>query len=260
MPILYVDTPDLREEAPDEAMALVARSQWRDWRTLRLSARDSAEYRIGINALAKRLAEVSDAVSETQIAREAEMADEPAIDEVVAAIGALLPEWLEAVLSDQVNEAQINATWRMYRERLQKIERSSGPASAKFATIQRLAKDELPIATRHLEYARVYASKTVELDPLVTSVLRLAEAHPDVVPLLQALRDGVEEAHRTILANDDEMHRNQVSASDWARRYIHVSKLFRSVAETFDRASDQVQEANEIVVGWATRLAALPRG
>src|SRR5215469_15861861 len=53
LPILYVETQGLSMESQDEAVALVARTQYVDWRATRLLEPASREYRSAVNALAR---------------------------------------------------------------------------------------------------------------------------------------------------------------------------------------------------------------
>jgi hypothetical protein len=59
LPILYIEMRDLSAENPDEAIALVARTQYVGWHTNRLLDAGSQEYRIAVNALAQRLLDMS---------------------------------------------------------------------------------------------------------------------------------------------------------------------------------------------------------
>lgn len=62
LPILYVNVPQLSEEAEaqpvDEVVELIAKRQWVDWRALRLEDEDSPDYRQAVHKLALRLAEI----------------------------------------------------------------------------------------------------------------------------------------------------------------------------------------------------------
>jgi hypothetical protein len=85
-------------------VSIVARTQFADWRDLRLKATDSPEYRSAVNKLALRIVKIEQEVTSALIAQEARLpADEPGVSETVDAIQKLLPAWQESVMGDPVN-------------------------------------------------------------------------------------------------------------------------------------------------------------
>ena len=64
LPILYVTVPGLSPESSDEAVALIARTQYADWRETRLQEAMSSGYRTAVNALAVRLLKSAEQVRE----------------------------------------------------------------------------------------------------------------------------------------------------------------------------------------------------
>lgn len=69
LPLVYVPVPDLSSDDPsDEAVALVARTQYVDWTELRLEDQDSPAYRRAVNALAARLVGIAHDASVTSSA------------------------------------------------------------------------------------------------------------------------------------------------------------------------------------------------
>ncbi|MFC4243549.1 hypothetical protein ACFOYW_09195 [Gryllotalpicola reticulitermitis] len=70
MPILYLDFPGVDEEEPaDEAVSLVKRFHWVDWRDNRFADVGSREYRLGVAEMAARLVEAN------RVAEHAEIVD-----------------------------------------------------------------------------------------------------------------------------------------------------------------------------------------
>lgn len=68
LPVYYVTVPELEtsEDPSDEVMAFVKSRNWVDWRSLRLTEPDSAEFRRVVNTLAERLATETERFSETE--------------------------------------------------------------------------------------------------------------------------------------------------------------------------------------------------
>lgn len=59
LPILYSDTPAIADsKSTDDLAQLVRRTQYEDWRALRLVARNSAEYRRAVNGMVVRIIEI----------------------------------------------------------------------------------------------------------------------------------------------------------------------------------------------------------
>lgn len=259
LPIRYAKVNDFTDQNADEAIALVARMQYVDWTQLRLSGSSSSEYRTAVNSLASRLADVASSVAEKQLSgelKEAELLDDddPGISELFTSINAIFPEWVDALQDYQVMMAQFNATWDIYSKRLNRAERS-GPASAVFSILQRLAVDELAIAERELSAARVYAAKTIELDPLVLAVARIGADHPSEKDAFADLRAGIKTAQDNRIDAAKYFENPEViSASDWAQQRAHISRAMRRLAQTWILYERTVKEANEIVEKWAEEL------
>lgn len=255
LPILYVTLPNFTADNPDEAIALTARMQYEDWRELRLFDRDSQEYRRAVNALAQRLADIASEVTVRQIDQEAQADDEHdvphGLGDMLVEIGPLLPEWLDAVETDPLVEAQFQATSRVFNEKLSKVQR--GPASARFAILQRQATEYLPIARRHLDLAEIYLSRTIALNPFVTKIVRIVEAHPDSLPLLADLEAAVHEAIQQI----GRQKRDGESAAAYARANAHVSRAMSTLADVWEKADRIVREGNQMVLQWETQLVSL---
>lgn len=257
MPIRYIPVPDLQEENPDEAVAIVSRMQYVDWIELRLADPEGVAFRTAVNAMASRLASLAAEVVDAQLSQEAAVAassppeGEPGMAEVLAEIERLLPAWHDAVIDDQVTKAQYQATDDAYTTRLDKLNRSGAPAGAKLALLYRQAGYELPIAEKHRDNAKVYSARTIELDPLVTPAARLGREHPDLKPLLSDVRAAVEEALSVIAKSGRE--RGRPAGEFWLER-AHLGRTVRTVGETFREAARYTGEANETVVRWGEML------
>ena len=106
LPLYYVETPVLEEDAEDELVQKIRQFQREEWRDLRLSESSSEPYRRGVNRLARRLACANKRAEEAASAARSE--DEPAAEEddpgererpaegtldQLATMEAALPEW-----------------------------------------------------------------------------------------------------------------------------------------------------------------------
>lgn len=117
LPIRYAKVNDLTEQNPDEAIALVARMQYVDWTRTRLAGSSAPEYRVAINNLAVRLAEVATVIVETQLSEELQEANtsgdnEPGLVDLFNQVSRILPEWVDANNANEIIVAQFEATWK----------------------------------------------------------------------------------------------------------------------------------------------------
>jgi hypothetical protein len=160
LPILYIETSGLSTESPDEAVALIARTQYADWRKIRLLEPRSREYRMAVNALAQRLLDTARHVAEIQLKRELDSDPEDngtdGVADIVTQVEALLPDWMEAVIVQKSVSAQIIAIWRQYQEHMEKLRRRKAQPSALLSTQIRMVQEMLPLAERSEEDSRVY--------------------------------------------------------------------------------------------------------
>ncbi len=270
LPILYIPVPDLEETNSDEAIALVARMHYSNWTELRLVDPMSEAYRHQIHDLAKRLSDLCESLGERQLAREGAVLEQVEQGQVpqdlqglLASIDRLLPDWFEAVQAGEVLDAQQRAVTETYNRKLRRLKASRSAHSAQLAVLMRWANDDLPISEQFLRHAETYASRTIQLDPLVHSVVSLAEQIPAAAPLLDTLRAGVEDAVRAIESSerkaaevrDDPEH--YMWMHDFARRNARLSRTWKQVGENYAREFVLIHEANALVAGWAERLGKL---
>lgn len=257
LPIRYAIVKDLSEDNPDEVVAMVARMQYVDWTQLRLQEPTSSEYRIAVNRLAGRLAKLTDDISERQLLTELQEVREPEDDELGLSdlferINEILPTWIQAIDDVQVDFAQLQATFEVYSERIMKAKRS-GPPSALFASLQRLASDEIPIAERSLQRAKTYMAQTIELDPLVLNAARIGEDHPADRALFADLHSAVLLAYKTYT---DSMIRppGTVDPETWTAQWVHTSRAMRRFNQVLAVYSQTVTEAHQIVATWVRQF------
>jgi len=259
LPIRYAEVKNLTEQNPDEAIALTARMQYVDWTKLRLKGTSSPEYRTAVNALAVRLAHLASTIAEKQLSDELKSIDpaeedaEPGLAEIFDQINRILPLWVETMEVYQVATAQHDATWAIYGPRIQKAEKS-GPASALFPLLQRLAAEDLPIAERALSQARTYAAKTIELDPLILAAARIGAEHPSEKSIFADLQAAIRLNQENRLKSDVRVNLGFETSLVWAQKRAHISKTMRRLAQTLALYERTISEANRIIQKWVEEL------
>lgn len=258
LPILYVETQNLSTESPDEAVALVARTQYVDWRTTRLLDPKSRDYRAAVNSLACRLLEIARSVAETQF--NLELSTDPeddgtdGITDLVAQIMAVVPEWLDSILDDRFNNAQAVATWDQFRQQFYRLRKAHAPASAVLAVQMRTAREMLPLAERAQREARVYVTRTIELDSLVSSLARLVSEHPDSFPLVMPIREAIDEAMVGVLENEVQKPEDYVLMEENFASMTHLGRIFQKCYSGWRSKNKIVDEGNSIVRRWDAEL------
>ncbi|MGW5579360.1 TIR domain-containing protein [Micromonospora chokoriensis] len=245
-PISYIDVDDLKENSSDEAIAIVARVQHADWRTLRLEGPASAGYRKAVHSLAKRLHQIEREAVEIQLARELDLkaVEEPGLQDLVQEIDSALPDWLKAVLGDKVNSAQMRATYDQHQNHLNKLRARRSPRSAILATQLRYGPDMLPLAERFRADAQAYMSRSSQLNPLIIKLWRHLENHPGSESLASHIFDGIAEAIENILEPAMKSGRTYLAS------VAHLSQTLQKVKQIYAQADVFAQQGNDIVAGW----------
>jgi hypothetical protein len=260
MPIRYVTVPNLTKENPDEAMALVSRMHYEDWTELRLAALESEVHRRAVNKLARRLADLAEEVAASQLDRERIEVEEggfaaTGLVDIIEQLGALLPGWRDLVQSDEATEAQYDAVDTVYTKRLLELSRQ-GRRGPWLATLHRLAQAQMPLATKHLEQAESFSAITIEMNPLVLSLVRaLEESGIEPPEFVAELRGAVSDALRVIDANEVRAaSAGKIDASVYWGQQAKLGRTFRELAEVQKDSLQYTYEANQMLVNWAELL------
>jgi TIR domain len=263
LPIIYAKPENFNRENPDKAVSLVAGIQYVDWQDLRLMDRNSHEFRSSINDMAKRLRRIANDVAERQLHHEVTSVDantngSDGVAELVAQIMELIPDWLGAVESDSVLEAQVEATWNTCMSRVAKLQRSHSPASAVLGAKIRTGKEMLPIAERASRASKIYLERSMQLDPLISSLARLLSSHPDSYELVTPVRSAVDEALENIHRGEETIKETEsVGRESIAERldeWRHLGRVFQQCSILIREEERQVLEGNQIVRRWDAEL------
>ncbi|MEV7758737.1 toll/interleukin-1 receptor domain-containing protein [Microbacterium sp. NPDC089180] len=257
LPVLYADVPALAEDSTDELMAIVAKTQYVNWQSLRLAHVDSEVYRQAVHDLALRIRDImseAQTASANQIARRSndQSADTDDALAAIASIESQLPAWLRAVEDDTVQLALYKAMSKNYEERRQKT-----PKQAQLALLHRRAKDALPIIERGRDLARTWSASTIELHPSVLIALRHAREHPSILdsltPFRQAVQLAVEQVEESLKPRE-----GKIWASDYWEHHNRLGGVFRQIWEVELESNRYRHEGNQLVLHWHQELANLP--
>ncbi len=183
LPVLYVDVPGLDEKSDDEAVALVARTEYEDWRELRLEDEDSHAYRKGVHRLAVRLAEISAQMASAEApAAELEGSTIPeaaeeqplGIVDILAEMEEAMPRWTAVVQGFPEVMSALSTAAEQAAHHIQLSDNAGKGFAGRLAAARNYAKAIEEPANRVLELGTKYASELVAVDPGVLTMIRLA--------------------------------------------------------------------------------------
>ena len=259
LPILYVETPGISLDNSDQAVALIARTQYVDWRNSRFMDTESREYRSKVHALASRLLEIAERVADNQLSRELNadsgVGTSEGIADLMEKMNALLPEWLDAVIGAKFGDRQFKATNEEFAARLNKLERAHSPASAILATQMRYGRELLPLIERYQERARIYIARSTELDPLISTLARLVLEHPEDWSLATPAREAIDEAMASIAENETDFNvKGHSLLRDDLEEMKHLGRIFQKCSAIVKDSERLVAEGNSIVKRWDSEL------
>ena len=263
LPLLYVKVAALEAEdaetSGDEAVALVARTQYVDWTTLRLEDERAAAYRSAVNDLAVRLVAINEELSGRAVPELRKQVNEddepPGFVEIMAETEAALPRWqgtiesFEPVLAE-INEATVEATAHMERSEAQ----GKGFAG-KLVAVRTLANRLEAPAARVLELGTTYSSELASVDAGVLTLIR------------RGSESAVSEEDRNALCSLFEAIRKYAQVSEQAteamRGYLtslqETMALSRALRPALQQISDgvrRVADAQAIVEEWVRQIDA----
>ncbi|HEX8053021.1 MAG TPA: toll/interleukin-1 receptor domain-containing protein [Thermoleophilaceae bacterium] len=224
LPLLYVEVPDLDEDSEDEAIALVAGTQYEDWRNLRLVDENSADYRQGVNRLATRLANISEEVADRpdplppqgRSTADGDADEGPGFLELLAEGEKALPRWERTITAFPDVLEEVATVTEGATDQMSESDARGGGFAARIAITRRLARELDAPAKRIAELGRSYASDLVAIDPAILTLLRWAEEDPDeaatpeaqefftsIQALAQASKEATKELKAFVTALDD---------------------------------------------------------
>jgi uncharacterized protein YukE len=186
LPLLYIDVPDMSPESDDEAVALVARMHYADWRELRLEDESASEYRRGVHELAKRLAEIGTrlvSVGASEVAEGPSGGDAedeaPGWVELLAAMEEAMPQWQATMESMTPVLGEIGNAMERAGAEVQQSDSRGGGFAGRLRVAAALGKALDGPATRFVELATTWASELVTVDAGMLTIIRRAAAGID---------------------------------------------------------------------------------
>lgn len=186
LPILFVDVEDLDEDSADEAKALIASTQYVDWRELRMADENSERYLQSVNALAERLVEITRnyAAKPTLIPSELPPNDEvgregdggPGLFDLIAEMEEDLPRWAETVQAFPGYIEEVGRITKSWGEQLAEANSAGKGFAHRVVLFRKMAAELDGPARMILNLGEEYASQLVGVDRGMRALIALASS------------------------------------------------------------------------------------
>jgi hypothetical protein len=278
LPLLYVDVPALRDEdVNDEALLLVARTQYENWTALRLEEEDAAEYRKAVNGLAQRLVQISREVASrplpdevvggeetpedtegTAAEKKATEADEGEDEErgtldILADAEEALPRWVEALTEITKALDEINELSQARAAELANADQAGKGFAGRLRVMRGLANDLEEPASRVSQLGTRYASELVNIDSGVLTLIRLGEEDQLDDETVEALCE-LFETIRVVAATSRE---SATTLSELSQTLHETGKFSRDLRAPLGKIQDglrNVRDGQAIIAEWLHQI------
>lgn len=215
LPILFVDVDDLEEDSTDEAKAIIAKTQYADWRDLRLTDEASEAHQRAVTELAKRLVRIGQEYAARPTMTPAEIAsiatdagtdagDTPGFLDLMAEMEAEIPAWIEAVQGLPEPIREIGTLVGDAAAEIQAADTSPKPFAQRILIVRKLADRLRDPAAKISRLGDEYATHLVGVDAGMRAFITQAEEEN----LNAATHAGVASLFNSVL----EMARNSRTA------------------------------------------------
>jgi hypothetical protein len=175
LPILFVDVDDLTEDSGDEAKSHIARTQYVDWRDLRLSDESSENYQRAVAKLAGRLVEIGreyarrptvipNPLDLLEAAADSDTSEEPGLVDLMAQMEGELPQWGETMKALPPAIREIGELVTAATADLDAANTSSKPFAQRVLVFRKLADNLQEPAARIAKTGEDYAAHLVGVD------------------------------------------------------------------------------------------------
>lgn len=270
LPILYVDVEGLSPDSGDEAMALVARTQYANWTELRLVEEDSERYRQEVNKLALKLRDVASDVGARAVVIPGEASrrdtathqhaidddlddDSPGLLDLVADAQPKMESWTESIsafgpVMDEINRLTEEATLK-----IQRGDQEGKPYNYRIVVSRELASQLVAPAEEMRRLADRYASELAGANPSILAMIRLVEASsddPEALPFICELFETIRGLVRTA-------RETAASTQQWADvlgQNAKLSKDLRPSMNMIRQALRGVLDGLSIIEDWEHQI------
>jgi hypothetical protein len=283
--VRYSPVDDLVPGSSDQAKAIAAATQYKDWSELRLVDESGAVHRTAINDLALELQQLmrevqaqpaEDAsgnvtpsypsehtdlvIRDTRSAAPSEAEPDDPYGDAISPIElvAELPErsaaWLDTMGELQDANNVINSKLKLGSADLTKANKLRNPFAAKLVVLKRVA-EELDGPTRAVEQVgEKYMRALLELDPSFRAMAEIAKAHISVSDADRKALHTAQESVRSMVAAAQEATKQVRFAIDSGRNLARMSRDLRPALKRYEAGSQNIIDGQSIIEEWSSLL------
>lgn len=274
MPLYYVDVADFGTHSPDEAVALIANSQYRDWREQRFLPASSVEYRKAVNEAAKAIASKAASTAlgtgteaaSTLMAESSEedltlVNDEPGYLDLVAVFETEMPGVADKLASYSAAMEDATAAMEASGLRVAEADAAGKPFAYRVVLAREMAQSLQEPAERMWKYAAEVFDGLGRVDPGVRAIILAAEEQQPTGDELEAVCSFFDEI-RQAARRTTEMATHARTAEQAMEGTAKLSKDLRPVIGKIRGAARRIADGEAIVSGWreAVEASSLPCG
>lgn len=264
LPILYITVQELAGEDPnDAAVALVAKTQYEDWRALRLEDENSPSYRQAINRLATRLADIASRIADTvhgepqqtTLEQEAE-AEDPGLLDLMAVAEEAMPRWQETIEQFPEEMEALTVAAAAAIEDMQRSDARGAGFAGRLTAARKFATGVAEPAQRMLDLGTEYASDLVHIDAGMRRLIR----HADEVQLDEEERQAACEMFASLLGLVASSREAVESLQEFVGTLRSMEKLSKDVRRPLGMVRDglrRVMDGQAVLDEWERLIVAL---
>jgi hypothetical protein len=260
LPILYVDSPALRENPPsDGAVALVKPFQWVDWTELRFASKDSPEYRKAVGGMAARLVEANskaDAVSAAVVMADAGVEDDdsPGSADLMARAESTLPEWGDTVQDIVEGIDKVRVVIERGTEAAKDPKMASKGFAGRLTLFRQMAKELQGPIDDIQENTNKFAAQLNDVDAGIMEIIPRLAAEIKDDPSDKESACGFFETLREMAFTADEGLGELKQMIDAMGPLEGMSRDLRAPVKTLRRALTSMYESRKVMNAWATAI------
>lgn len=285
--IRYAPVDDLVAASSDQAKAIAAETQYKNWEELRLVDESSAEHRQAINDLAQELRQLMREVQaqpagdaagpgKAVVARETVQSDQsassstsdggddddpygdaPSALELAADLPARAAAWNESLTGIKEASSRFNVILTNGSEDLAAVDKAGKPLAAKILVLRRIA-DELDAPTKDIEEAgEHYMKALLNLDPSFRAVAELGHAQTTATDKDRDALSTAQSSVRTMIEAGTQATASIRRAIQGGRDLARLSRDLRPALKRYETGSQNILDGQLIMEEWGKLLDAV---
>ncbi|MEV0794909.1 toll/interleukin-1 receptor domain-containing protein [Kribbella sp. NPDC050459] len=267
LPIYYVNVADLADDSDDEAKSLIAKTQYQDWRKLRLVDEGSAEYAQAVNDMALRLADISRDYSAKPTLTPDEVAseqggggvvdDEPGVGDLIAQLEEAIPKWLETIESLPLVTQEITEIIQRATDKLNAGNEEGKGFAYRVLVAREIAAEIAEPAERLKNLGERYAAQLLEMDPGVRAFISVSGEPERTEEERQSALEAFDSIVELVATSQD----TRDSISGFADSVRGPAKQFRDLRpgmNTIEAGLRNVIDAQSILEEWGRLIETSP--